>query len=72
MTAVISRNLLYVLCFQTSVWEIDGVNHRDILSNPAFLRELRAELRHIFTGKTNSDKVGQSLMSRRRFVPNAS
>ncbi|POM71329.1 Hypothetical protein PHPALM_12116 [Phytophthora palmivora] len=40
----------------TGVWEIDGVGHRDILSNPAFLRELRAELRHIFNGKTNSDK----------------
>lgn len=45
---------------QTGVWEIDGVGHRDILSNPAFLRELRAELRHIFNGKTNSDKVCQS------------
>ncbi|CAH0489731.1 unnamed protein product [Peronospora farinosa] len=42
--------------FSTGVWEIDGVSHRDILSNPAFLRELRAELRHIFNGKTNSDK----------------
>jgi hypothetical protein len=36
------------------------VGHRDILSNPAFLRELRAELRHIFNGKTNSDKVSQA------------
>ncbi|CAH0514092.1 unnamed protein product [Peronospora belbahrii] len=42
--------------YSTGVWEIDGVGHRDILSNPAFLRELRAELRHIFNGKTNSDK----------------
>uniref|UniRef100_A0AAV1TYF5 Phospholipid:diacylglycerol acyltransferase n=1 Tax=Peronospora matthiolae TaxID=2874970 RepID=A0AAV1TYF5_9STRA len=40
----------------TGVWEIDGVKHRDILSSPVFLRELRAELRHIFNGKTNSDK----------------
>lgn len=40
----------------TGVWEIDGVGHRDIISNPTFLRELRAELRHIFNGKSNSDK----------------
>ncbi|KAI9921323.1 hypothetical protein PsorP6_000862 [Peronosclerospora sorghi] len=43
--------------YTTGVWELDGAGHRDILSNPAFLRELRAELRHFFTGKTNSDKV---------------
>ncbi|CEG47269.1 phospholipid sterol acyl transferase 1 [Plasmopara halstedii] len=42
--------------YSTGVWEMDGVGHRDIISNPTFLRELRAELRHIFNGKSNSDK----------------
>ena len=51
------------MLLQTGVWEIDGVKHRDILSSPVFLRELRAELRHIFNGKTNSDKVCQYSVS---------
>lgn len=42
---------------QTSVWEVDGARHREILSSPSFLRELRMELRHIFNGKTSADKV---------------
>lgn len=33
----------------TGVWEIDGAGHREILGNPAFLRELRAEMRSLFT-----------------------
>ena len=45
------------------MWEIDGVGHRDILSNPVFLRELRAELRHVFKGD------GQLAASDRSFRP---
>ncbi|KAJ0400288.1 hypothetical protein P43SY_006128 [Pythium insidiosum] len=38
----------------TGVWEIEGAGHRDILSSQAFLRELRAELRHVFEGLSAS------------------
>lgn len=41
------------------MWEIDGAGHREILGNPAFLRELRAEMRNLFTGKTSSDKTSR-------------
>lgn len=40
----------------TSIWEIDGVTHRDVLSNVAFIRELRNELRRLFEGAKASDK----------------
>ncbi|TYZ68578.1 hypothetical protein PybrP1_009025 [[Pythium] brassicae (nom. inval.)] len=46
----------------TGVWEIDGAGHREILGNPAFLRELRAELRNLFAGKTRSDKTSRPPM----------
>ncbi|TMW65821.1 hypothetical protein Poli38472_003586 [Pythium oligandrum] len=35
----------------TGIWEIDGARHREILSHPMFLRELRTELRHLFRGQ---------------------
>ncbi|KAF1334163.1 Phospholipid sterol acyl transferase 1, partial [Globisporangium splendens] len=41
----------------TGVWEVDNAGHREILANPAFLRELRAEIRQVFKGKIISDKV---------------
>ncbi|DAZ93869.1 TPA: hypothetical protein N0F65_008135 [Lagenidium giganteum] len=43
----------------TSVWEVDGAGNREILSNRAFLRELRAELRHLFKGQSTSDKTSR-------------
>lgn len=45
----------------TGVWEIDGAGHREILGNPAFLRELRAEMRNLFTDTTkkSSDKTSR-------------
>lgn len=48
---------------QTSVWEIDGARHREILSNSAFLRELRMELRNIFNDGVTADKVGFAVLS---------
>lgn len=44
----------------TGVWEIDGAGHREILGNPAFLRELRAEMRNLFTNtQKSSDKTSR-------------
>lgn len=39
------------------MWEIDGARHREILSNAAFLRELRMEMRNVFNAKAAADKV---------------
>ena len=38
----------------TAVWELEGVGHREILGNGAFLRELVAELRHEMEGGTEA------------------
>ncbi|ETV96537.1 hypothetical protein H310_10248 [Aphanomyces invadans] len=41
----------------TSVWELDRVQHREILSHPAFLRELKHELQQAFaTGRAHASK----------------
>ncbi|OQR86155.1 hypothetical protein THRCLA_10571, partial [Thraustotheca clavata] len=40
----------------TSVWEFDSIQHREMLSEPAFLRELKFELHVVFDGKAHTDK----------------
>ncbi|EQC30059.1 hypothetical protein SDRG_12334 [Saprolegnia diclina VS20] len=41
----------------TSVWEFDLIQHREMLSEPAFLRELKFELHNVFDGKAHTDKA---------------
>ncbi|ETV68187.1 hypothetical protein, variant 1 [Aphanomyces astaci] len=42
----------------TSVWELDEVPHREILSHPSFLRELKHELQQTFaTGRAHAPKA---------------
>ncbi|OQR90421.1 hypothetical protein ACHHYP_05520 [Achlya hypogyna] len=41
----------------TSVWEFDLIKHREMLSEPAFLRELKFELHNVFEGKAHTDKA---------------
>ncbi|KAF0720336.1 Aste57867_391 [Aphanomyces stellatus] len=43
---------------QTSVWELDQVPHREILTDPSFLRELKHELQLTFaTGSVHATKT---------------
>ncbi|KAF0736221.1 hypothetical protein Ae201684P_006852 [Aphanomyces euteiches] len=41
----------------TSVWELDQVPHREILTNPAFLRELKHELEQTFITGGHASKT---------------
>ena len=42
----------------TSVWEFEGVGHREILQNKAFLRELKELLAHAMRGSSGTASAG--------------